>query len=548
MKRALYFLIIIGILLLFKVNTTLPDTKVVTISSLPLSYTSYLLPLDSRPVCTNFPVKLARLSGTHLILPPKELLDNYRQPGDTEKLFAWLQTAVQTKPQNIYLSSDMLLYGGLIASRQHTLTLEQQYQKLYRLKTLTESSPSAFQIFSLIPRLLVSDELIPDRWYKYRLFRYSQFYHQAMVTGEYIPAFKQQEYANAIPPEILNKYHSLFTNSYLLNKYLLQYSNNQLEVILGQDDGHPWGLPTYTAELLEHQLVSLSKDKGHITYGADEIASCLVAKNYLRRQNKSPKFYIQYADTSLPNLYMPYLAATIDAVLQEKLKLLGASYTEKKQEADIILYVSCGHDTYRPNLQQAKQLQELLSTHKNVALIDLTANFETSELLLPHLLHHNIPLNQLIAYSGWNTFSNSAGTALAQAVIMWGRKQELRQPSDLLSLHTLNLQILIEQILDNYYYQKEYHAQLKKNLLWRGIDPTSLDTKDKAVAEAFIRQFIKLKGRELLNSNLGKHPFYSDSTGKYYLKNFSVAIQLPWHRIFEIDVQLKELKIGCQRK
>lgn len=544
MKKIIYFHAAALLLLLFKASPDLPETNTVKLASIPKEGTAYLMPLDSRPVCTSQPQKLATLAGTHLILPPKELLDNYRQPGDREKLLTWTKKAVQTKPQAVYLSTDMLLSGGLIAARQAAPELTKQLALLKKLDQLQQSKVQ-LHVFSLIPRLLVSDELIPDRWYKYRLLRYSQFYHQALVTGEYLPALKQQEYAEKIPATILEKYRRLFHNSLLYNQLLAEKSQSGLSVTIGQDDGHPWGLPTYTAELLQLQLDKKPQLQSHLTYGADEIASTLIAHSYLQKQQLKPRVYFKYADKSLPNLYMPYMAASIDAVLREKLQLIGAQATDQQAEADIILYVSCGHDDYHPSEVQAQELQLLLSANQPVALIDLSANFETFELLLPQLLQHKVPLNRLIAYGGWNTFSNSAGTALAQATIFWGRKQELKQPKEQLALYANNLQLLTEQLLDNYYYQKEYHAELKRNLLWRGVEPTDLSAKDKAVAEAFIQSFMKRKGQELLENNLGKTPFYSDTNGKYYLKNYSVSTSLPWNRIFEIDLQTYNFQIGC---
>ena len=541
-----------AVMLLFYIcRFSLPDTKNITYAPLGTSSCSYLIPLDSRPVCTTQPQSLAHLAGINLILPPKEFLDNYRQPGDTEKLYSWLQNTLATgKKQEFLLSSDMLLSGGLLASRQQSPTLQEQ-QKFFSLLQHTSTAAADVKVFSLIPRLLVSDELLPDRWYKYRLLRYSQLYHQSLVTGDFRTAQAMYAYQQKIPQDILNKYIKLFQSSTDFNQQLLQHSNFQTEVIIGQDDGHLWGLPSLAAQKLEQQLIRLTRTGApyaHITYGADEIASTLIARSYLQKHQLCPRFYIQYAHPSLPNLHMPYMAASIEAVLQEKLQLTGAVSVASPQAADIILFVSCGHDNYLPGNQEANALKELLTSGANVALIDLTANFEQKELLLPIALEQKAPLNRLIAYGGWNTFSNSAGTTLAQAAIFWGRKKELQTPAQLLSLHAENLRLLTEQLLDNYFYQKEYHAELKRQLLCRSIEPTDLNTRDKAVAEAFIRQFLQQKARFLLHSNLGLTPFYRAEDKEYYLQGFQPQVSLPWNRIFEIDLQLRDFRIGVKNK
>lgn len=54
------------------------------------------------------------------------------------------------------------------------------------LKHLQQLSPSKQQaIFSVIPRLLVSDQLLPDRWYQYQLMRYSQLADIVRITASF---------------------------------------------------------------------------------------------------------------------------------------------------------------------------------------------------------------------------------------------------------------------------------------------------------------------------------------------------------------------------
>ena len=60
-----------------------------------------------------------------------------------------------------------------------------------------------------------------------------------------------------------------------------------------------------------------------------------------------------------------------------------------------------------------------------VALVDLSANYDVKETIFPHLINNNTPLVRLAAFAGWNTVSNSVGTAGAQASIFTGQKQRL---------------------------------------------------------------------------------------------------------------------------
>ena len=63
----------------------------VSLPALPAHEELLLVPLDSRPVCSTMVQKLGKLAGINVIVPPKELLDNYQEPAKSKKLWQWLQ-------------------------------------------------------------------------------------------------------------------------------------------------------------------------------------------------------------------------------------------------------------------------------------------------------------------------------------------------------------------------------------------------------------------------------------------------------------------------
>ena len=112
----------------------------VTIESPSQPYlTIVLIPLDSRPPCTQFVEQVGNMANVRLILPPPELLDHYRTPGKTAALRDWLRGAVQTADIAI-VSTDMLIHGGLLASRLSTGTLSDVNQTLALLEELKQAS------------------------------------------------------------------------------------------------------------------------------------------------------------------------------------------------------------------------------------------------------------------------------------------------------------------------------------------------------------------------------------------------------------------------
>lgn len=496
-----------------------------------------LLPLDSRPVCSTMVQKLGALAGLNVILPPKACLDNYQTPSDRQKLLQWLQTN-QPKYDYSIISADNLLHGGLLAARMNTSTPSEEDELLEQLPITRQQA-----IFSVIPRLLVSDQLLPDRWYQYQLMRYSQLADMVRITGSFALTQELRRTEAKIPPKVLEKYRSRYQQSDRFNLGLLKLATDDRRITFGQDDASPIGLPHASAVKLQSSIAAQKlQQQAQLTYGADEIASLLLVRYYLQQSNWQPKVYLHYASPKAEGADMPYMAVCVGAALRNQLKLIGASEVSTPDSADLICYVNCGNDDFRPSAKQAQELQQMLDQDYKVALIDSSTNFEAEELLLPQLLANNVPINKLAAYAAWNTFSNSSGTALAQGLLFCGRLRQLQtagaDPERLAALFAANLNFTAERILEDYYYQKLVHPQLRQTLEAFGTNPVELDSEDKTATEQYIQGKLSLQAYKLLHDNLGRTPFYQQNGQSYYLRDLSVGAKLPWARIFEVELQV----------
>ena len=557
----------------------------VSLPALPAHEELLLVPLDSRPVCSTMVQKLGKLAGINVIVPPKELLDNYQEPAKSKKLWQWLQNKSANYNTSI-ISTDILLHGSLLQTRQHIASAQEQdyfFSELNKLqKNITASPPRQskytnstdstdsdkhqLQLFSVIPRLLVSDEVYPDCWYQWHLMRYSQLLDMVQINGDYAMTKELMEYKKEIPTDILSKYTSIFTQSQGFNERLLAHllpkaknskniANTQVNAtvatnaplfIIGQDDSSPFGLPHMTAtKLARHIEEHTWQTQAQLTNGADEIAALLLTRHFLQQSHWQPKLFLAYGSPKTEFKHMPYMASSVGATLRNQAQLVGAQLVEEPNAADIILFVHCGDADAKPTAAEAEQLASYLKHDKHVALIDLSANFEAEEMLLPLLLAQNINVNRLAAYAGWNTFSNSSGTALAQSIIFTGRLRQLQaqqsatdNPLLIPALYADNLNFTIERMLEDYYYQKRIHPQLRPYLESFGTTPTDLEPEEKQQTEYRIQERLSLYATWLYWRSLSRTPFYADTHKAYYLTDLTVGAKLPWNRIFEVDLNV----------
>ena len=553
-----------------------------SLPALPAHEELLLVPLDSRPVCSTMVQKLGKLAGINVIVPPKELLDNYQEPAKSKKLWQWLQNKSANYNTSI-ISTDILLHGSLLQTRQHIASAQEQddfFSELNKLqKNITASPPRQskytnstdsdkhqLQLFSVIPRLLVSDEVYPDCWYQWHLMRYSQLLDMVQINGDYAMTKELMEYKGEIPADILSKYTSIFTQSQGFNERLLAHllpkaknskniANTQVNAtvatnaplfIIGQDDSSPFGLPHMTAtKLARHIEEHTWQTQAQLTNGADEIAALLLTRHFLQQSHWQPKLFLAYDSPKTEFKHMPYMASSVGATLRNQAQLLNAQLVEEPNAADIILFVHCGDADAKPTAAEAEQLASYLKHDKHVALIDLSANFEAEEMLLPLLLAQKINVNRLAAYAGWNTFSNSSGTALAQSIIFAGRLRQLQaqqrstnKPLLIPALYADNLNFTIERMLEDYYYQKRIHPQLRPYLESFGTTPTDLEPEEKQQTEYRIQERLSLYATWLYWRSLSRTPFYADTHKAYYLTDLTVGAKLPWNRIFEVDLNV----------
>ncbi|HOT76212.1 MAG TPA: DUF4127 family protein, partial [Candidatus Wallbacteria bacterium] len=83
---------------------------------IPYCKTVMIIPLDSRPANVLYPSLICKIAGFEPMLPPAELMDNFKKPADCEKMAEWM-TANADKADAFVISATMLCYGGLVASR-----------------------------------------------------------------------------------------------------------------------------------------------------------------------------------------------------------------------------------------------------------------------------------------------------------------------------------------------------------------------------------------------------------------------------------------------
>lgn len=508
--------------------------------------TVLLLPLDSRPACTKFPSKLGALAGLRVVTPPKELLDHYRKPGDRAALHDWLTTEAP-RAKAVIVSADMLLYGGLLASRQSDLTEDALAALGTSLENLRRDHPMLpIYVFQILPRPWVT-EMKDTRLFQNDLLRYSAL-REETLRFENPRDFAELERLQAeIPYGMLRRYDVLYDKTTAASRLLLQLAQNGVvtKLVFGQDDGQIFGLGNLARRRLERDIraMRLTDEQVAVTKGADEVALTLLGELNFRRTGYRPKVCVRYGDSAAPSVYMPYMPHSVATTVREKLSLLRAESVATPEEADFTLFVHIGTEKNKRQLYPiSRALRNLVDAGHKVALVDLSRAFDKEETLLPQLLSGSTSLHALIAYAGWNTTSNSIGMALAQATLFTNALKQSASTAETLSLYDANLTFLTERYLEDWYYLKESIDLINNKLRSYFIDPYALSAASHEYVSWDIHNELGRQAARLKQSRAYRQFFAIETPAgplRLAVADLATTAKLPWPRTFEIDLDAK---------
>jgi len=538
------------IVLLVVITYLVQTTYNTTVNGLPLKPALaakckiVLLPLDSRPPCTQFVKQLGSIAGIEVVLPPTAFLDNYKTPANREALRQWLLNATADAEAAI-IAVDMLVHGGLLASRIANGDAADVAATLSLLEELNKRYPQLkIYAFNIIPRLLLADNS-----------SYANFRHQVLeysVLQDLVYTFENprdidrlEQLQREIPPSLIDTYRSLYENTANISLALISLVEKGVitSLVLGQDDSQPFGIPNITVRKLENYIAHRPHlaDKVHITQGTDEVALTLLGQAVVANSNHHPQIAVRYSHPAAPAIVMPYMPHSVAKTVQEKVDLIKGTIVDTPDKADFILYVHIGTKTTTPELLEraALEINDLIKQGYRVAVVDLSENFAAEETLLPVLIDQKVNILQLAGYAGWNTTSNSVGTAVTQGVLFTNQLKTAASIMAAISVYQKNLEFLIARFLDDWYYQKDVKLHTDRVLTWKKADRYMLG-ENYSFANRLIQRLMVHRANQLHRQVLSHLPIFvttNDTTVKLALTGLELECYLPWHRTFEVYVQ-----------
>jgi hypothetical protein len=489
--------------------------------------TIIFIPLDNRPVCDAYPRNVLKAAGYKVFCPPEKFLATRQTPANTEALLKWLETKVDDCAAAV-VSTDALIYGGLVASRTHHLTEAELSQRVERLKNLNMDKNIKLYAFSTLMRTPVESfgNVEPEYYTKLgpTIYKYSQLYD------------KQDENLASIREGIIDKAIERNIDRFPLQDWLERRDKN-MEVnhklatlaasgrfhyfAVGKDDNAPLSHTHMEARQLSQSTATVSSTEFQILPGVDQLGLLLLARAVNEIEGKTPKIYTLYVEGPGPQTIPQYSDLTLGESVPQQIIAAGGQVVYSADAADVVLAMNTPPDgimqdstapSNQPfaspaNKRYISNLHNMITDGRHISLADVAYSNGADNGFMNELAHQGL-LTHLTAYNGWNTADNTVGFAIAQGML--GR--------DIDDNDRLNL--LRERVIDDWYYQANARRTITEKLEKANLTPVKYNLGP------------NVKAVYIAATNIIK-----DMAFQYDLTRYtSCKIAFPWDRLFEISV------------
>jgi len=337
-----------------------------------------LVPVDDRPATGQFAAEIAQIAGQAATLPPKPDLGHFTQPGSPAKLLAWLESRPLPPGSTVIASTDMIAYGGLIASRDPGEAEGTALIRLDRLLALRRTHPGIkILLFDSLMRVRPTYTRENRKW-RAALTNYEVAESRAQATGD--P--KAQAYADTekkrIPKAALASYDQTRKRNFDVTSALLdRVKRGEIDyLMLGQDDAQEFGPHLAERAELEAKAKKLGiQSQVYFGEGIDQASDLLLSRAMLQAANWQPKVQVVYSDESRKNVHAAYEIEALAQSIDDQIFASGAR-PAGDDPPDYTLYVNVPDPA--PAAKKAF-IQQIVSALKQQAELPATSSCASPE-------------------------------------------------------------------------------------------------------------------------------------------------------------------------
>lgn len=498
------------------------------------------IPLDDRPVCYSYPVKVMEAAGYKILTPPEKFLATRTTPADTEKLWKWLESRAE-KVDAAVISTDALIYGGLVASRTHMLPMAALEAKVNRLKDLQMDKDIRFYGFSTLMRTpRESYGNVEPAYYSNvgpAIYRYSQLSDKSDLHAEsLLEDFEVGAFERNLAKAHLKDWLDRRNKNMEVNRQLAMLARmGRFDYFaIGKDDNAPLSHTHMEARKISFSNADVSDESFQILPGVDQLGLLLLTRAANELSGTVPKVYQMYVEGVGPKTIPQYSDLPLGTSVPEQIIAAGGKIVYQPEAADVVLAINTPADgtmydstslsnqyfASPANKRYIANLGKMLERGVNISLADVAFSNGGDNGFMNEMSLRGYT-DKLSAYNGWNTADNTIGFAIAQGMLAPKIEKEKQ------------LMLMRERVLDDWYYQSNARRLITDEL--EKAKKTEFKYSLNDMMPKVRKQAFDIMNRLAAN--------YDITAGTKF------DVVFPWNRLFEVDiVKLKQEKSKLRSK
>ena len=498
------------------------------------------IPLDDRPVCYSYPVKVMEAAGYKILTPPEKFLATRTTPADTEKLWKWLESRAE-KVDAAVISTDALIYGGLVASRTHMLPMAALEAKVNRLKDLQMDKDIRFYGFSTLMRTpRESYGNVEPAYYSNvgpAIYRYSQLSDKSDLHAESLMEdFEVGAFERNLAKAHLKDWLDRRNKNMEVNRQLAMLARmGRFDYFaIGKDDNAPLSHTHMEARKISFSNADVSDESFQILPGVDQLGLLLLTRAANELSGTVPKVYQMYVEGVGPKTIPQYSDLPLGTSVPEQIIAAGGKIVYQPEAADVVLAINTPADgtmydstslsnqyfASPANKRYIANLGKMLERGVNISLADVAFSNGGDNGFMNEMSLRGYT-DKLSAYNGWNTADNTIGFAISQGMLAPKIEKEKQ------------LMLMRERVLDDWYYQSNARRLITDEL------EKAKKTEFKYTLNDMMPK-VRKQAFDIMNRLAANYDITAGT-------KFDVVF--PWNRLFEVDiVKLKQEKSKLRSK
>ena len=493
------------------------------------------IPHDNRPISKNETAEVVQKMGYDVVMPPDEILstgvDHF---GQVDKLWDWMNSHLNDVDAAM-VSTDAMVYGGLVPSRNHELSKDELMQRVQRFEAVRKAHPSlklyGFGSLMRTPRNGASagdEEPAYYQQYGADIFKATGLLDKqemTKLTSAEEQALKQHQ--SAIPTDVWQDWMNRRAKNLAVSKALIDQVRNGVfsYFVIGKDDNAPLSQTHREGRLLEAYAKDVPETQFQLLAGIDEFGLLLLSRAVNDHERQLPFIYVAYNSGVGADTMPSYSDTRIGSSIRSAILVAGGMQVMDPSKADFVLLVNTNQNGKtadsngatrsgisnngmdRVNTQHfIRMVNDAVAAGYPVGIADIAFANGSDNALMNRLRDAGL-LYKIRAYAGWNTATNSAGFVIGTGLL------SNRMSGDACD------QLLTRRYLEDWGYQSNIRGQVGRSIYHFREEGVYSNLGN---YEAGVVYRINSLMRQFAQTNLPPYPELEKLT-----------VSLPWHRMFE---------------